>query len=48
VTPEEIRAGAPSLQWQEPVGVSYSPLGRGWTLSRDISMNYMMAGVRPT
>jgi 2-polyprenyl-6-hydroxyphenyl methylase/3-demethylubiquinone-9 3-methyltransferase len=47
VTPDEVRAGAPSLQWSEPVGVSYEPLGRGWTLSRDISMNYMIAGVRP-
>jgi len=47
VTPDEIRAGAPDLKWEEPVGVSYEPLGRGWTLSRDISMNYMIAGLRP-
>ncbi|MEZ6023855.1 MAG: bifunctional 2-polyprenyl-6-hydroxyphenol methylase/3-demethylubiquinol 3-O-methyltransferase UbiG [Hyphomonadaceae bacterium] len=47
VTPEEIRAGAPELQWDEPVGISYEPLGRGWTLSRDVSVNYLMAGVRP-
>jgi 2-polyprenyl-6-hydroxyphenyl methylase/3-demethylubiquinone-9 3-methyltransferase len=47
VTPEEIRAAAPALQWEEPVGVSYRPLGRGWTLSRDISINYLMAGRRP-
>jgi 2-polyprenyl-6-hydroxyphenyl methylase/3-demethylubiquinone-9 3-methyltransferase len=44
VTPEEIRAGAPDLQWDEPVGISYQPLGKGWALSSDISMNYMMAG----
>jgi 2-polyprenyl-6-hydroxyphenyl methylase/3-demethylubiquinone-9 3-methyltransferase len=44
VTPEEIRAGALELQWDEPVGISYQPLGKGWTLSSDVSMNYMMAG----
>lgn len=43
VTPEEIRAGAPGLQWDEPVGISYQPLGSGWSLSSDIDMNYMMA-----
>ncbi|HYD85860.1 MAG TPA: bifunctional 2-polyprenyl-6-hydroxyphenol methylase/3-demethylubiquinol 3-O-methyltransferase UbiG [Vitreimonas sp.] len=47
VTPEEIRAGAPALNWEEPVGISYAPLGAGWTLSRDISMNYLIVGVRP-
>jgi 2-polyprenyl-6-hydroxyphenyl methylase/3-demethylubiquinone-9 3-methyltransferase len=46
VTPEEIIAGAPSLRWQEPVGISYNPLGQGWSLSRDVSMNYLMAGDR--
>jgi 2-polyprenyl-6-hydroxyphenyl methylase/3-demethylubiquinone-9 3-methyltransferase len=44
VTPEEIRAGAPTLQWDEPVGVTYQPLGSGWAISRDIDVNYMMAG----
>jgi 2-polyprenyl-6-hydroxyphenyl methylase/3-demethylubiquinone-9 3-methyltransferase len=43
VTPEEIRTGAPALQWDEPVGISYQPLGSGWAISRDIDMNYMMA-----
>jgi 2-polyprenyl-6-hydroxyphenyl methylase / 3-demethylubiquinone-9 3-methyltransferase len=47
VTPEEIRAGAPELRWDEPVGISYQPLGQGWALSSDISMNYMMAGAKP-
>lgn len=47
VTPGEIRAGAPELAWQEPVGVTYSPLGAGWTLSDDVSVNYMIAGLRP-
>jgi 2-polyprenyl-6-hydroxyphenyl methylase/3-demethylubiquinone-9 3-methyltransferase len=47
VTPEEIRAGAPELKWDDPVGISYQPLGSGWALSSDIAMNYMMAGVKP-
>jgi 2-polyprenyl-6-hydroxyphenyl methylase / 3-demethylubiquinone-9 3-methyltransferase len=44
VTPGEIRFGAPTLQWDEPTGISYQPLGQGWALSSDISMNYLMAG----
>jgi 2-polyprenyl-6-hydroxyphenyl methylase/3-demethylubiquinone-9 3-methyltransferase len=47
VTPDEIRAGAPDLQWDEPAGVTYSPLGAGWTLSRDTAVNYLMAGRKP-
>ena len=47
VTPDEIRAGAPHLKWDEPVGVSFSPLGAGWSLSDDVSVNYMIAGLRP-
>jgi 2-polyprenyl-6-hydroxyphenyl methylase / 3-demethylubiquinone-9 3-methyltransferase len=47
VTPDEIRARAPMLQWDEPVGVSYNPLGVGWTLSRDVSVNYLICGQRP-
>ena len=47
VTPEEIRTGAPALQWEEPVGITYQPLGKGWAISRDIDVNYMMAGRRP-
>jgi 2-polyprenyl-6-hydroxyphenyl methylase / 3-demethylubiquinone-9 3-methyltransferase len=43
VTPEEIRAGAPDLAWEAPAGISYNPLGEGWTLSRDVSVNYLMA-----
>lgn len=46
VTPAEIRAGAPALHWFEPIGVTYQPLGRGWSLSHDIDVNYMMAGQR--
>lgn len=44
VTPEEIRAGAPALTWDDPVGISYKPLTSGWSLSRDVSINYMMTG----
>jgi 2-polyprenyl-6-hydroxyphenyl methylase/3-demethylubiquinone-9 3-methyltransferase len=47
VTPDEIRAHAPALQWDAPVGISYEPLGRGWALSNDVSMNYLMAGYKP-
>jgi 2-polyprenyl-6-hydroxyphenyl methylase/3-demethylubiquinone-9 3-methyltransferase len=46
VTPEEIRRGGPDLVWEEPVGISYQPLGSGWSLSGDISMNYLMAGAK--
>lgn len=46
VTPDEIRAAALEIVWEEPAGIAYEPLGRGWTLSRDVSVNYMMAGVR--
>ncbi len=46
VTPDEIRAGARELKWDEPMGISYQPLGSGWSLSADVSINYLMAGVR--
>lgn len=48
VTPHEISAGATEIEWFEPIGISYQPLGRGWTLSSDISINYLMAGRRRT
>ncbi len=48
VTPDEISAGAPEIDWFEPIGISYHPLGRGWALSSDISINYLMAGRRRT
>ena len=47
VTPEEIRAGAPALNWKEPVGITYQPLGSGWSLTRDVSVNYLIAGAKP-
>lgn len=46
VMPDEIRAGAPAIKWFEPIGVTYQPLGKGWALSHDIDVNYMMAGER--
>lgn len=46
VTPNEIRVGAPALSWNEPTGVTFNPLGKGWSLSSDIDVNYMMAGRR--
>jgi 2-polyprenyl-6-hydroxyphenyl methylase / 3-demethylubiquinone-9 3-methyltransferase len=47
VTPEEIRAGAAALSWREPVGITYQPLGAGWALTRDVSVNYLIAGAKP-
>lgn len=47
VRPEEIRAAAPGIVWDAPVGISYNPLGAGWTLSRDVDVNYLMAGTKP-
>lgn len=46
VTPDEIRAATPEITWEAPAGISYEPLGKGWTLSRDVSVNYMLAGIR--
>lgn len=47
VTPAEIRAGAPALEWDGPVGITYNPLGAGWALSRDTDVNYLIAGRKP-
>jgi len=47
VTPGEIVAGARDLKWDDPVGITYNRLGAGWALSRDVSVNYLMAGRRP-
>ncbi len=46
VTPEEIRAGAADIAWEEPTGIVYNPIGAGWSLSNDIDVNYMIAGVK--
>jgi 2-polyprenyl-6-hydroxyphenyl methylase/3-demethylubiquinone-9 3-methyltransferase len=47
VTPEEIRAATPEIVWDAPVGLSYRPFTSGWSLSDDISINYLMAGRKP-
>jgi 2-polyprenyl-6-hydroxyphenyl methylase/3-demethylubiquinone-9 3-methyltransferase len=46
VTPDEIRAGAPTIAWREPVGISFNPIGSGWERSRDVAVNYLIAGVK--
>lgn len=46
VTPDEIRASASAIEWQAPVGISFNPVGSGWSLSNDVSINYLMAGRR--
>lgn len=48
VTPDEIRSATPDISWDDPVGITYNPLGEGWSSSSDIDVNYMMAGVRKT
>jgi 2-polyprenyl-6-hydroxyphenyl methylase/3-demethylubiquinone-9 3-methyltransferase len=47
LTPEEIRGAAPELRWRKPVGISFNPLGAGWALSSDVSINYLMAATKP-
>lgn len=46
VRPQEITAALPGFIWDPPVGLSYRPLDRTWDLSADVSMNYLIAGVR--
>jgi 2-polyprenyl-6-hydroxyphenyl methylase / 3-demethylubiquinone-9 3-methyltransferase len=49
VTPEESRtalAGA-GLMVDTPIGVSFSPLTRVWSISGDTGVNYMMSAIRP-
>lgn len=47
VTPEEVRAGAPEFEWETPVGITYNPLGKGWSISVDTDVNYLIAGRKP-
>jgi len=44
VTPDEIRAATPAIDWDAPVGLSYRPFTAGWSLSEDVSINYLLAG----
>jgi 2-polyprenyl-6-hydroxyphenyl methylase/3-demethylubiquinone-9 3-methyltransferase len=48
VTPDEIRAAVPRFHWREPVGITYNPVGAGWGQSRDLDVNYMIAGTKPS
>ena len=49
VTPEEADAGltASGLITEDPIGVSYNPLGDSWKLSGDTKVNYMIVARRP-
>lgn len=47
VKPEEIRAKTPGIEWEAPVGIAYNPVGKGWTLSGDTEVNYLIAGRKP-
>jgi 2-polyprenyl-6-hydroxyphenyl methylase / 3-demethylubiquinone-9 3-methyltransferase len=48
VTPDELADAveAEGLSVADARGVSYSPLADGWSLSRDTSVNYMLATER--
>lgn len=49
VKPEEAAAamGGAGLLVDPPIGVSYSPLGNRWSLSKDTGVNYMLVGRKP-
>jgi 2-polyprenyl-6-hydroxyphenyl methylase / 3-demethylubiquinone-9 3-methyltransferase len=49
VTPDELADAveAEGLSVADTRGVSYNPLADGWSLSRDTSVNYMLAAERP-
>ncbi len=48
VKPEEIEAALAGTDTEisDPVGLSYNPLADRWSLSKDISVNYMCVAVR--
>lgn len=48
VRPEEIEAALAGTDTKisDPVGLSYNPLADSWSLSKDISVNYMCVAVR--
>lgn len=46
VTPVELEAATPQLDWRAPVGMSFNPIARTWKASSDVSMNYFRAAVR--
>ena len=49
VRPAELarRLRAGSVEVTAMTGVRYSPFSRGWSLARDLSVNYMVVGVKP-
>ncbi len=47
VTPDELSAAAPMLDWETPRGLTFDPIGRRWALSDDVSMNYLRAATKP-
>lgn len=50
VRPKELERAfvANGVTPREPIGVTYQPLRDEWQLSRDVAVNYMIVGVRPT
>lgn len=46
VTPAELEAASPDLDWRAPIGMTFNPLARTWRASGDVSMNYFRAAVR--
>ncbi len=50
LTPEELdqSVAAAGLQTKETIGMSYNPLTRGWTRSRDLAVNYLSVAQRPS
>ena len=48
ITPEELNhsVAAAGLQTKETIGMSYNPLTRGWTRSRDLAVNYLSVAQR--
>lgn len=47
VTPGELEDAAPGLEWDHPIGMVFNPIGRSWSLSSDVSINYLCAATKP-
>ncbi|MET0181857.1 MAG: bifunctional 2-polyprenyl-6-hydroxyphenol methylase/3-demethylubiquinol 3-O-methyltransferase UbiG [Caulobacterales bacterium] len=47
VTPDELQGAAPALEWDHPIGMRFNPLLRSWSLSSDLSINYLRAATKP-
>ncbi|KIE04864.1 3-demethylubiquinone-9 3-methyltransferase [Candidatus Jidaibacter acanthamoeba] len=48
LAPEDIisRLAENNIKHSDPVGVSYNPLYQAWSISEDISVNYMLYGIK--